>query len=77
MSGEEDQVDERVEKPAEALKDESLGAMLQVSGVGVVRCIIQRDEGCVLTRHCFQWSQEHYPFSVMLNPSIVSSQSFC
>lgn len=62
-SGDEDQINERVEKLAKALKGESLGAMLQVSGVGVVSCVIQRDEGRAPTRHCFQWSQEHHYFS--------------
>ncbi|KAG0579665.1 hypothetical protein KC19_4G115000 [Ceratodon purpureus] len=62
-SGDEDQINERVEKLAKALKGESLGAMLQVSGVGVVSCIIQRDEGRAPTRHCFQWSHEHHYFS--------------
>ncbi|XP_024374276.1 acetyl-CoA carboxylase 1 [Physcomitrium patens] len=62
-SGDEDQINERVEKLAKALKGESLGAMLQVSGVGVVSCVIQRDEGRAPTRHCFQWSHEHHYFA--------------
>lgn len=37
--------------------------MLQVSGVGVVSCVIQRDEGRAPTRHCFQWSHEHHYFA--------------
>lgn len=50
-------------KLAKALKGESLGAMLQVSGVGLVSCIIQRDEGRAPTRHCFQWSLDLQHFS--------------
>jgi hypothetical protein len=63
FSGDEDQANERVDKLATALKGESLGAMLQLSGVGVVSCIIQRDEGRAPTRHCFHWSDELHHFS--------------
>ncbi|CAM6103862.1 unnamed protein product [Calypogeia fissa] len=57
-SGDEDQAQERVDKLGKALKGESLGTALLAAGVGVVSCIIQRDEGRTPTRHCFHWSPD-------------------
>ncbi|XP_024517260.1 acetyl-CoA carboxylase 1 isoform X1 [Selaginella moellendorffii] len=57
-SGDEGQTQERVEKLAKGLKGETLRGLLQAAGVGVVSCIIQRDEGRGPIRHCFHWSQE-------------------
>ncbi|KAJ7569509.1 hypothetical protein O6H91_01G081500 [Diphasiastrum complanatum] len=61
-SGDEDQAQERVAKLAKILKEEKLSTLLQAAGVGVVSCIIQRDEGRSPTRHCFCWSPEHNYF---------------
>lgn len=61
-SGDEDQAQERVEKLGKALKGESLGPMLHSAGVGVVSCVIQRDEGRSPTRHSFHWSIERQHF---------------
>ncbi|BBN00335.1 acetyl-CoA carboxylase / biotin carboxylase 1 [Marchantia polymorpha subsp. ruderalis] len=57
-SGDEDQAQERVDKIAKSLKSESLGSMLTAAGVGIVSCIIQRDEGRSPTRHCFHWAPD-------------------
>eukprot|EP01018_Ginkgo_biloba_P038670 Gb_33780 [translate_table: standard] len=58
-SGDEDQAQERINKLAKALKEETLGSSLRVAGVGVISCIIQRDEGRAPMRHCFHWSTEN------------------
>ncbi|GLJ49976.1 hypothetical protein SUGI_1062920 [Cryptomeria japonica] len=58
-SGDEDQAQERIKKLAKALKDEKLGSSLRVAGVGVISCMIQRDEGRAPMRHCFHWSSEN------------------
>uniref|UniRef100_A0A0D6R0K3 Uncharacterized protein n=1 Tax=Araucaria cunninghamii TaxID=56994 RepID=A0A0D6R0K3_ARACU len=58
-SGDEDQAQERINKLAKALKEETLGTSLRVAGVGVISCIIQRDEGRAPMRHCFLWSSEN------------------
>nr|BBG67099.1 acetyl-CoA carboxylase [Gnetum ula] len=55
-SGDEDQAQERINKIAKSLKEETLGSMLQVAGIGMISCIIQRDEGRAPMRHCFHWS---------------------
>ncbi|CAH8297840.1 unnamed protein product [Eruca vesicaria subsp. sativa] len=52
---EEDQVQERVDK---ILKEEEVSSSLCSAGVGVVSCIIQRDEGRTPIRHSFHWSME-------------------
>ncbi|KAL2653562.1 hypothetical protein R1flu_021690 [Riccia fluitans] len=57
-SGDEDQAQERVDRIAKSLKSESLGSVLTAAGVGIMSCIIQRDEGRTPTRHCFHWSPE-------------------
>ena len=44
------------------LKEEPLSSLLKSSGVVVVSCIIQRDEGRVPIRHCFHWSEEGQNF---------------
>ncbi|RID57049.1 hypothetical protein BRARA_F00455 [Brassica rapa] len=52
---EEDQAQERVEK---ILKEEEVSSSLCSAGVGVVSCIIERDEGRTPIRHSFHWSME-------------------
>lgn len=60
-SGDEDQAQERINKLAKSLKDQELGSTLRHAGVGVISCIIQRDEGRAPMRHSFHWSEEkHY-----------------
>ncbi|KAH9295974.1 hypothetical protein KI387_039562, partial [Taxus chinensis] len=58
-SGDEDQAQERINKLAKALKEETLGSSLRVAGVGIISCMIQRDEGRAPMRHCFHWSSEN------------------
>ncbi|CAN1247442.1 Acetyl-CoA carboxylase 1 [Linum perenne] len=59
-SGDEDQAQERVNKLAKILKGE-VGSILRSAGVGVISCIIQRDEGRPPMRHSFHWSgKENY-----------------
>ncbi|KAJ6335562.1 hypothetical protein OIU78_012232 [Salix suchowensis] len=57
-SGDEDQAQERIDKLAKILKEQELGSSLHSAGVGVISCIIQRDEGRVPMRHSFHWSAE-------------------
>ncbi|XP_077213206.1 acetyl-CoA carboxylase 1-like isoform X2 [Tasmannia lanceolata] len=57
-SGDEDQAQERVNKLAKILKDKEVGSSLRGAGVGVISCIIQRDEGRPPMRHPFHWSAE-------------------
>lgn len=57
-SGDEDQAQERINKLARILRDKEVGANLHTGGVGVVSCIIQRDEGRAPMRHSFHWSAE-------------------
>ncbi|XP_031273028.1 acetyl-CoA carboxylase 1-like [Pistacia vera] len=60
-SGDEDQAQERINKLAKILKGEEVGSSLRTAGVGVISCIIQRDEGRAPMRHSFHWSSEkHY-----------------
>ncbi|OIV96706.1 hypothetical protein TanjilG_09248 [Lupinus angustifolius] len=60
-SGDEDQAQERIKKLAKFLKDEEVGSTIRAAGVGVISCIIQRDEGRAPVRHSFHWSAEkHY-----------------
>ncbi|KAF1871341.1 hypothetical protein Lal_00020134 [Lupinus albus] len=60
-SGDEDQAQERIKKLAKILKDQEVGSTIRVAGVGVISCIIQRDEGRAPVRHSFHWSAEkHY-----------------
>ncbi|KAL5982106.1 acetyl-coenzyme-A carboxylase [Asimina triloba] len=56
-SGDEDQAQERVNKLAKILK-EDMGSSLHLAGIGVISCIIQRDEGRPPMRHSFHWSPE-------------------
>ncbi|KAL2249829.1 acetyl-CoA carboxylase 1-like isoform X1 [Sesamum indicum] len=55
-SGDEDQAQERVNKLAKILKEKEVSSSLSNAGVGVVSCIIQRDEGRGPMRHSFHWS---------------------
>ncbi|XVE60451.1 hypothetical protein DITRI_Ditri05aG0129600 [Diplodiscus trichospermus] len=57
-SGDEDQAQERINKLAKILKDKEVGSSLRTAGVGVISCIIQRDEGRTPMRHSFHWSTE-------------------
>ncbi|EOY16076.1 Acetyl-CoA carboxylase 1 isoform 2 [Theobroma cacao] len=57
-SGDEDQAQERINKLAKILKDKEVGSSLRSAGVGVISCIIQRDEGRTPMRHSFHWSAE-------------------
>ncbi|XP_010261220.1 PREDICTED: acetyl-CoA carboxylase 1-like [Nelumbo nucifera] len=57
-SGDEDQAQERINKLAKILKDKDVCSDLRAAGVGVVSCIIQRDEGRAPMRHSFHWSLE-------------------
>ncbi|XP_009758450.1 acetyl-CoA carboxylase 1-like [Nicotiana sylvestris] len=57
-SGDEDQAQERIYKLAKILRDKDASASLKSAGVGVISCIIQRDEGRVPMRHSFHWSTE-------------------
>nr|ASZ00198.1 acetyl-CoA carboxylase 1 [Geranium incanum] len=62
-SGDEDQAQERVNKLAKLLKEQELGSSLRTTGVGVISCIIQRDEGRAPMRHSFHWSAEKLYFA--------------
>eukprot|EP00252_Welwitschia_mirabilis_P026842 TRINITY_DN895_c0_g2_i1.p1 TRINITY_DN895_c0_g2~~TRINITY_DN895_c0_g2_i1.p1 ORF type:complete len:1412 (+),score=328.98 TRINITY_DN895_c0_g2_i1:616-4236(+) len=55
-SGDEDQAQQRINKLVKALKEESLGSSLRDGGIGMISCIIQRDDGRGPMRHCFNWS---------------------
>lgn len=57
-SGDEDQAQERTNKLAKILKDQEVSSSLRTAGVGVISCIIQRDEGRAPMRHSFHWSTE-------------------
>ncbi|GLT74451.1 hypothetical protein SLA2020_462490 [Shorea laevis] len=57
-SGDEDQAQERINKLAKILKEQELGSSLRSAGVGVISCIIPRDEGRTPMRHSFHWSSE-------------------
>ncbi|XP_073263627.1 acetyl-CoA carboxylase 1 isoform X2 [Populus alba] len=57
-SGDEDQAQERINKLAKILKEQEVGSSLHSAGVGVISCIIQRDEGRAPMRHSFHWSAE-------------------
>lgn len=59
-SGDEDQAQERINKLAKILKEKELGSNLHAAGVGVISCIIQRDEGRTPMRHSFHWSGETF-----------------
>ncbi|ERM94222.1 hypothetical protein AMTR_s00010p00206450 [Amborella trichopoda] len=61
-SGDEDQAQERINKLAKILKEETIGSSLCSAGVDVVSCIIQRDEGRAPMRHSFHWLSDklHY-----------------
>lgn len=58
FSGDEDQAQERINKLVKILKDKEVSSSLRNAGVGVVSCIIQRDEGRGPMRHSFHWSTE-------------------
>ncbi|KAK9270500.1 hypothetical protein L1049_026080 [Liquidambar formosana] len=57
-SGDEDQAQERINKLAKIIKEQEVGSSLRTAGVGVISCIIQRDEGRAPMRHSFHWSAE-------------------
>ncbi|KAJ4950118.1 hypothetical protein NE237_026950 [Protea cynaroides] len=57
-SGDEDQAQERINKLAKIIKEKEIGSGLRAAGVGVISCIIQRDEGRAPMRHSFHWSPE-------------------
>ncbi|POO04043.1 Pyruvate carboxylase [Trema orientale] len=57
-SGDEDQAQERVNKLAKLLREQGVASSLHSAGVGVISCIIQRDEGRAPMRHSFHWSSE-------------------
>ncbi|XP_043720537.1 acetyl-CoA carboxylase 1-like [Telopea speciosissima] len=57
-SGDEDQAQERINKLAKILKEKEVGSGLHAAGVGVISCIIQRDEGRAPMRHSFHCSLE-------------------
>ncbi|KAK4274088.1 hypothetical protein QN277_017370 [Acacia crassicarpa] len=57
-SGDEDQAQERINKLAKILKEKDVGSTIHAAGVGVINCIIQRDEGRAPMRHSFYWSAE-------------------
>lgn len=57
-SGDEDQAQERINKLAKKLREEDVSFCLRSAGVGVISCIIQRDEGRGPMRHSFHWSAE-------------------
>ncbi|KAG8377362.1 hypothetical protein BUALT_Bualt08G0025200 [Buddleja alternifolia] len=57
-SGDEDQAQERINKLAKILKEKEVSSSLRDAGVGVVSCMIQRDEGRGPMRHSFHWSTE-------------------
>lgn len=59
-SGDEDQAQERINKLAKILKEQEVGSGLHSAGVGVISCIIQRDEGRAPMRHSFHWSPEKF-----------------
>ncbi|CAL0305547.1 unnamed protein product [Lupinus luteus] len=57
-SGDEDQAQERIKKLAKILKGQEVGSTIRAAGVGVISCIIQRDEGRAPMRHSFHWPAE-------------------
>ncbi|KAF8411504.1 hypothetical protein HHK36_004056 [Tetracentron sinense] len=57
-SGDEDQAQERINKLVKILKGKEVVSSLRPAGVGVISCIIQRDEGRAPMRHSFHWSPE-------------------
>jgi len=57
-SGDEDQAQERINKLAKILKENTVISGLRDAGVRVISCIIQRDEGRAPMRHSFHWSAE-------------------
>lgn len=61
-SGDEDQAQERIKKLAKILKEQEVGSSLRAVGVGVISCIIQRDEGRAPMRHSFHSSEEKFYF---------------
>lgn len=58
-SGDEDQAQERINKLAKFLKENSVISGLRDAGVRGISCIIQRDEGRAPMRHSFHWSAEN------------------
>lgn len=48
---------------AKTLREKEVSSGLRDVGVGVVSCIIQRDEGRTPMRHSFYWSEEKLYYS--------------
>nr|ASZ00202.1 acetyl-CoA carboxylase 1 [Monsonia emarginata] len=61
-SGDEDQAQERINQLAKILEEQELCSSIRTAGVGVISCIIQRDEGHSPIRHSFNWSSEKQCF---------------
>ncbi|XP_052188195.1 acetyl-CoA carboxylase 1-like [Diospyros lotus] len=61
-SGDEDQAQERIHKLAKIVREKEVGSNLRTAGVGVISCIIQRDEGRNPMRHSFYWSTEKHHY---------------
>lgn len=57
-SGDEDQAQERINKLAKILKENTISSDLRNAGVKLVSCIIQRDEGRAPMRHSFHLSAD-------------------
>jgi acetyl-CoA carboxylase/biotin carboxylase 1 len=62
-SGDEDQAQERINKLAKILKEREMSSSLRSAGVGVISCIIQRDEGRGPMRHSFHWLADKLYFA--------------
>ena len=57
-SGDEDQAQERINRLAKILREKEVSSSLRDVAIGVISCIIQRDEGRAPMRHSFYWSVE-------------------
>ncbi|XP_059279749.1 acetyl-CoA carboxylase 1-like [Lycium ferocissimum] len=57
-SGNENEVQARIKKLAEILREQDVRIGLSNAGFSVISCIIQRDEGRLPMRHSFHWSTE-------------------
>ncbi|KAJ8436418.1 hypothetical protein Cgig2_013459 [Carnegiea gigantea] len=57
-SGDEDQAQERINRLAKILREKEVSSSLRDVAIGVISCIIQRDEGRAPMRHSFYWSTE-------------------
>ncbi|KAL9247543.1 hypothetical protein vseg_020966 [Gypsophila vaccaria] len=57
-SSDKDQAQEKINKLATFMKEKEVSSNLCSVGVGLVSCIIQRNDGRSPMRHSFQWSKE-------------------